>query len=579
MCGILGGNNKRWDYLNGIKSMHHRGPDGSRVCNFLGLTMAFTRLSVIDLSENGMQPMISDDGNVAIVFNGEIYGYQYLREKLIKKGYNFHSTTDTEVILNAYLEWGKQFVNKIDGMFAIAIYDKREMVVRLYRDRFGIKPLYYYSCGKDFGFSSELKGITSMCRNARFEIDNTAIYDYLTYSYIPEPKTMYQHVFKLEPAHYLEYDLEKRHISKKSLYWRLDINNTCEKKRDTEELKNKLRNLIGNSVRMQMIADVPVGTFLSGGIDSSVVTYEAHNLNHKIETFTIGFSDRKYDESKYAESVADKCGILMNKETFNRDIFKKYYNNIREWYDEPFADMSAFPTYLVSKIAREKAIVVLTGDGGDEVFGGYPRFSQLVKKDNEGYDNLLISKLVKLISIYKDIKDLYLYMDDLGFLNSTYSEPLSIDDKTLRKKFGISKDYDRLWHMRKHYIKDLPPITRAQYLDLKTYLPGEVLTKVDRVSMAVSLETRVPLLAREIVEFSFGLSQEDRCPNGVLKGLLKETYVDVLGREITYRSKQGFNMPREYTARKKSPREAVLESWWSEVMAPECGQVNTRNAR
>lgn len=565
MCGILGGNRKNWNYDKGINSMVHRGPDGIRIHDFGNFTLAFARLSVIDLSENGMQPMISDDGNVAVVFNGEVYGYQALRTELQQIGYVFHSTSDTEVILNAYLAWGKKFINRFDGMFGIAIYDKRENVIRLYRDRLGIKPIFYYCIGDNFGFASELKGIVGMCDKERFEIDNTAIYDYLTYTYIPEPKTMYKSVFKLEPGHYLEYDLKDKKIRKKCSYWKLAINGTCQRMRDPGELQNHLKSLIGESVKKQIIADVPVGTFLSGGIDSSIVTYEAHKINPQIESFNIGFDEKRYDESKYAKKFAEQYRISMTKETFNRAIFKKQYSMMRDWYDEPFADMSAFPTYLVSKIARKKTVVTLTGDGGDEVFGGYPRYVQLMRKDNEGFDNILISKFSKLIAKYKDVDDIFLYLDDLGFLNSTYAEPLSIDDKNLRKKLGISKSYDKLWHMRKYYIKDLPPITRGQYLDLKTYLPGEVLTKVDRASMAVSLETRVPLLSKDIVEFSFGLSQEDRCPDGVLKGLLKKTYVDVLGKQITFRNKQGFNMPRGYTSIRKSSRESLLDTVWGDV--------------
>lgn len=566
MCGILGGNNRNWNYEKGIKSMIHRGPDGIRIHEFDNCTLAFARLSVIDLSENGMQPMISDDGNVAVVFNGEIYGYQALRIQLQKMGYVFRSTSDTEVILNTYLAWGKKFINRLDGMFSIAIYDKRENVIRLYRDRLGIKPMYYYCVGDNFGFASELKGIVGMCDAERFEIDNTAIYDYLTYTYIPEPKTMYQSVFKLEPAHYLEYDLKYKKIRKKCSYWKLDINSTCQRMRDSGELQNELKSLIGKAVKKQMVADVSVGTFLSGGIDSSIVTYEAHKINPQIESFTIGFDEKRYDESQYAERFARQYNISITKENFNRNVFKKQYSMMQDWYDEPFADMSAFPTYLVSKIAREKTVVVLTGDGGDEVFGGYPRYTQLMRKDKEGCDNLLVSKISQLVAKYRDIDDLFLFLDDLGFLNSTYAEPLSKDDKLLKKKLGISKEYDKLWHMRKYYIKDLPPITRGQYLDLKTYLPGEVLTKVDRVSMAVSLETRVPLLAKEIVEFSFGLSQEERCPEGELKGLLKMTYLDVLGKQLTYRKKQGFSMPWEYISMKESARENLLNNVWRNVV-------------
>ncbi len=563
MCGILGGSNTKWDYNAGIESMHHRGPDGAKIVKKNGFVLAFTRLSIMDLSENGMQPMFSEDGKVGIVYNGEIYGYQKLKDCLLKKGYCFNSSSDTEVILNSYLEWGDSFIDKIDGMFGMAIYDEREKVIKLYRDRAGIKPVYYYYSGKDFGFSSELKGILNMCKGKTFATDNTAVYDYLNYSYIPAPKTMYKNIYKLEPAHTVIYNMEKKRIVDNRNYWRLKVNCSEEKRRKQSELVEELRYLIKESVEEQMIADVPVGTFLSGGIDSSVVSYESSRNNPKIETFSIGFFDKRFDELQYAKRLIEKYGLLTNQRIFKKSDMEPLYDRLYEWYDEPFADTSAFPTYLVSALAKEKVVVALTGDGGDEVFGGYPRYTALARRKRNGFDNMLISRLFQIANksgIFNEWKGIFL--DDLKFIYSTYDEVLAVSDSDLRKKLCIPKDYDMLWHMRKYYVKDLPPITRGQYLDFKTYLPEEVLTKVDRASMAVSLETRVPFLSRKIIEFSFGISQEDRCPKGELKGLLKKVYVNELGREIVYRKKQGFCVPTEYIARQESAREKILRITW-----------------
>lgn len=563
MCGILGGNNLKWDYDAGIESMHHRGPNGVKIVRKNNFTLGFARLSIMDLSVNGMQPMFSKDGKVGIVYNGEIYGYRKLRKYLEKKGYQFYSTSDTEVILNLYLEWGDEFIDKIDGMFGMAIYDEREKVIKLYRDRVGIKPLYYYCSEVDFAFSSELKGILNMCKGRIFNIDNTAIYDYLNYSYIPEPKTMYKNIYKLEPAHTIIYSLDERRIVGNRSYWQLKVNCLEEKRRKQSELVEELRYLIKEAVKKQMIADVPVGTFLSGGIDSSVISYESYRCNPKIETFSIGFVDKKFDELKYVDRLIARYDLLSNQRIFRKSDMDILYDRLYEWYDEPFADTSAFPTYLVSSIARKKVVVALTGDGGDEVFGGYPRYSILAKRNKNGFDNMLISLLFQKANksgVLNEWKDIYL--DDLNFLHSTYVENLAVSDSNLRRKLHIPKDYDILWHMRKYYVKDLPPITRGQYLDFKTYLPGEVLTKVDRVSMAVSLETRVPLLDRKIIEFSFGISQEDRCPKEELKGLLKKAYVEKLGEEIVYRRKQGFCMPVEYIARQETTREKILHTIW-----------------
>lgn len=564
MCGILGGNNQSWNYKKGIDSMKHRGPDGTKVVKLEDFCLAFTRLAVIDLSENGMQPMFSKDKQVGIVYNGEIYGYQKLRWQLEKKGYQFSSTSDTEVILNAYLEYGEKFVTKIDGMFAIAIYDKREGrsgTVRLYRDRLGIKPLYYYYDGRNFGFSSELKGIVNMCSDISLQIDNTAIYDYLNYIYIPEPKTMYQNTYKLLPAHRLEFDVHSRKISKNGAYWKLNINGVRGAQRKKEDLICEVRELIQQSVKEQMAADVPVGVFLSGGVDSSIVTYESHRINPQIESFSIGFKEAFYNELDFTRKLVDRYQIRGNEKIFDRDIFHENFDSLRGWYDEPFADTSAFPTYLVSKEARDKVVVVLTGDGSDEVFGGYERYGIIEEKEQKkGFDNALISNLY--CRLRKDGKYDWKFLDGLHLYNKYMAPALFENDTILRERLGIPKDYDKLWHFRRYYRKDLPAVTRMQYLDLKTYLPGDILTKVDRVSMAVSLESRVPFLDRRIVEFAFSLSQEDRCPAGESKGLLKKAYEPDINKEILYRTKKGFAMPARYFGRRMSVQEELLGKLW-----------------
>lgn len=565
MCGILGGNNQSWNYIKGINSMKHRGPDGTKVVKLEDFCLAFTRLAVIDLSENGMQPMFSKDNQVAIVYNGEIYGYQKLRQQLEKKGHQFSSTSDTEVILNAYLEYGEKFVTKIDGMFAIAIYDKREGrsgTVRLYRDRLGIKPLYYYYDGRNFGFSSELKGIVNMCSDISLQIDNTAVYDYLNYIYIPEPKTMYQNTYKLQPAHRLVFDVYSQKVVKNGAYWKLEINGTRGAQRKQEDLICEVRELVKQSVKEQMAADVPVGVFLSGGVDSSIITYESNQINPQIESFSIGFNEASYNELDFARKLADRYQIRWNEKIFNRDIFHENFDNLKRWYDEPFADTSAFPTYLVSRAARDKVVVVLTGDGSDEVFGGYARYDILEEKEQKGgYDNALISDLY--CRFRKNGKYDWKFVDGLNLYDRYMAPALSESDSILRERLGIPQDYDKLWYFRKYYRKDLPAVTRMQYLDLKTYLPSDILTKVDRTSMAVSLESRVPFLDRRIVEFAFSLSQEDRCPAGEAKGLLKKAYEPVINKEILYRTKQGFAMPTAYFRRRMSVQEELLERLWN----------------
>ena len=564
MCGIIGGNHSGWNYDKGIASMRHRGPDGIRVSRMPDFTLAFARLAIMDLSEQGMQPMFSCDNQVGIVFNGEIYGYQKLRNELLQKGYRFRSTSDTEVILNAYLEWGEKFINRVDGMFGMAIYDRRDGKVRLFRDRIGIKPLYYYYDGANFGFSSDLKGILNMCGNISFQIDNTAVYDFLNYTYIPDPKTYYKYVYRLLPGHRMIFDIKSRKIVKDSAYWRLKVNAYQGSQRKQGDLVEELKSLVESSVKKQMVADVPVGTFLSGGVDSSIVTYEGHRVNPQLETFSIGFASARYNELRYAQELSDRYQIHLNSKMFNHDVFKGYYGRLRDWYDEPFADTSAFPTYAVSQLAREKVTVVLTGDGGDEIFGGYGRQRAIWQKEKEkGPDHRLVSALY--LQYYKNTGEAgrdYFWLDDLEFLLRANSKRPQASDRELRKQLKIDRDYDTFWAFRKYYLKDLPPMTRAQFLDIKTYLPGDILTKVDRASMAVSLETRVPLLDRRLVEFAFSLSEEDRCPKGELKGLFKKAYEAEIGRRILYRRKQGFCMPRQYFNCQKSTQEQLLEELW-----------------
>lgn len=560
MCGILGGNNHKWNYKAGIECMAHRGPDGIKCCYSEDFTLAFARLAIMDLSENGMQPMFSEDENVGIVFNGEIYGFLELREELQKKGYIFKSTSDTEVILNAYLEWGEKFITKVDGMYGMAIWDKRDNTIKLFRDRIGIKPLYYFYNGYDFAFSSELKGITTLCDDIEFKIDNTAIYDYLNYLYIPEPKTYYKNVYKLLPGHRLTFDIKNKKIIKDSSYWKLDVNPYQGRQRSQEDIIDELKTLVKESVRKQMIADVPVGTFLSGGVDSSIITYESIQINPQVETFSIGFDQRGFDESKYAMQLAEKFQIHSNVKRFNKDILNINYQKLRDWYDEPFGDSSAFPTYLVSEFAKEKVTVALTGDGGDEVFGGYPRYNVIQRgifNDSYSIPKCLETQVNRILD-----KAAYTRKMTYARIRRTYAKELGDSDDDWRRRLGISNDYDKYWIIRRYYHADLPPITRGQYLDIKTYLPGDILVKVDRAAMAVSLETRVPFLDRKIVEFAFSLSEEDRCPEGNLKGVLKNAYEEELGKKFLNRRKQGFTIPIRYFDRKSTQQEEILRKAW-----------------
>lgn len=571
MCGFLGGNNTAWNFEAGLESIVHRGPDGKKICRYDDITLAFARLSVIDLSNRAMQPMDSADGRVHVVFNGEIYGFEQLKQDLSKE-YDFRTTSDTEVILYAYLKYGENFVNYIDGMFAIAILDERDGTIHLFRDRAGIKPLYYFYDGKNFAFSSELKGIEQACSTISFALDYTALYDFLFYQYIPEPKSMYKNVYKLQPAHQLTFRIRDKKIIQKKKYWKLRVNTRVEQKRKTKDIQEQLRHLIKKSVKEQMIADVPVGTFLSGGVDSSVITYEASRINQNIEAFSIGFDSKAFDESAYAKLMAEKYNLNLSTGILSHQALENVKGNLRQWYDEPFADTSAYPTYLVSKYAKEKVTVVLTGDGGDELFGGYNRYRLFAEQRKTlKFKNPRIFKFLLMLhnqygmfdrDLYEVFKsEIDLYGELLGFcFEGVVAE--------FAKKWKIDKYYEPRWHFYQYYNKELPPITRMRYLDFKTYLPGAVLTKVDRASMQVSLEARVPFLSKELIEFAFSLSEEECCALGELKGCLKYAYKGIIPDEILFRKKMGFAVPFDSLSKEirvKNLYAGVLKNEWPKL--------------
>lgn len=563
MCGILGGTVKDWDYLSGIQSIRHRGPDAVRLLELDDVTFAFTRLSVRDLTDAGMQPMVSDDQNVTLIFNGEIYGYANLKKELEKK-YYFKSTSDTEVILYAYLEWQDKFIEKIDGMFAIAIYDKREKCIKLFRDRTGIKPLYYYEDNGNFGFASELKALEKAGRKEPWKIDETALYDYLFYCYIPEPKTMYRQVRKLRPGHKLVYDIDSGKILCNERYWRLKVNTAVERKRKKDDIEEELRYLIKKSVREQLMADVPVGTFLSGGIDSSIITYEASKINPQIYAYTIGFKEKEYDESPRAEAFCREKDILLRKKIVSIQDIGGLRTKLREWFDEPFADTSAYPTFLVSQFARKEVTVVLTGDGGDELFGGYGRYLTFHNYwMNQTKEKDFIKYWAKAFSIKRQRER------DMETIGAGLFLPQKELLEEYKEKWKIKKDYNPYAFIKKFDIPDLPPITRMRYLDFKTYLSGDILTKVDRTSMAVSLETRVPLLSREIVEFAFSLTQEECNHDNILKACMKDAYDKEIPSEILYGRKMGFSIPLNYMWREKKEVNmyaGVLKQQWKNLV-------------
>ncbi|HTE22535.1 MAG TPA: asparagine synthase (glutamine-hydrolyzing) [Candidatus Limnocylindria bacterium] len=538
MCGIFGhtqpGKNPTAS-RRALNTLAHRGPDQWNDWQDKEVYVGHRRLSIIDLSEHGRQPMSAQ--GVVITVNGEIYNYKTLKKELGNK-YAYQSDSDSEVLIYGYLEWGMdKLLEKLEGMYAFVLYDTRQRKLFLGRDRAGIKPLYYSHKGGQIAWASELKALTSFHTEAKLEVDSTAVYDYLTYRYIPTPKTLYKDVYKLPPAQYLELDLHTHKLQKKQ-YWTLGlvkINPTL------DEAAAKVRELVDQAVQEQLMSDVPVGFFLSGGMDSSTVVGIAAQHSKQLNTYAIGFDIKEHDETHFAELVAKKFKTNHRRKVVSVGEVKKLFPKIKDWYDEPFADTSTFPVYIVSKLTKPSSTVVLTGDGGDEVFGGYNWYADF-KKNAPGFikENYPGSRLKRKLT-----RSHQATITNLEFAYYTkLMGGLTREEKAgYRKQFGIADSYDDYWYFRKFYRPELPLYTRLQYLDFHTYLHDDILTKVDRASMAVALECRVPLLSTPLIEYLFSLPENIRYHNGELKGLMKYAFHDLLPDEILNRKKKGFSIP------------------------------------
>jgi asparagine synthase (glutamine-hydrolysing) len=553
VCGFVGGTEPQWDYGAALQAIAHRGPDASKLVRGAPITVGFRRLSIIDLSDEANQPMAAANGTW-LVFNGEIYGYKVLRKELEQLGHRFHTTSDTEVVLNAFLQWGDGFVERIDGMFAIAIWDASRQALKLFRDRPGIKPLYYFHDGRRFAFASELKAIETVCGPHSLSVDETALYDFLSYRYVPAPKTLYRRCFKLPPAHKLVFDPATGALDGPRRYWAIAIPERPAAP-PIDECCEQLRALIDSAVADQMVADVPVGFFLSGGIDSSVVVAAAAGLGRNVSTFSIGFDADDVSETPYARAVAGLFRTDHHERILSQAHAQELLPRLKEWFDEPFADESAMPTYLVSQAAREHVTVVLTGDGGDEVFGGYRTYPRFARYDRwpswPPFMNTIAYALRRPFNRRSAIARVSTLLETafnrgpelwgriMGGLPAAAK-------RSYARAFGVPRDYDDWWHYREAWRDDLPLRTRLQLVDFHTFLPGLVLTKVDRTSMAVSLEARVPLLDRRIIEFAFSLPEEVRYFAGQPKGLLRRAYRGILPDNILDRRKKGFGIPRYY---------------------------------
>ncbi len=577
MCGITGlidftkstpKKSLESDLNRMTNSLTHRGPDDCGIWSSLeyGVGLGHRRLSIIDTSNHGRQPMISNSGRFVIVYNGEIYNHHQIRTSLTKN-YEFKSNSDTEVLLASIEHYGiEKTLNTINGMFAFAAWDNKDKKLTIARDRVGIKPLYFGWLSPNLlAFGSELKSLT---RHSAFKnkIDKASLQQFLEYGYVSAPHSIYDAVFKLMPGTYIEIDTNKKPkdgiISKK--YWSLrKIKESAQEKPlegSEAEIILKLEDILKSSVKKRMIADVPLGAFLSGGIDSSlVVSLMQSQSNKPIKTFSIGFSENKFNEAEHAKKVANHLGTDHTEFYVSMQDALNVIPELPNMFDEPFGDSSQIPTFLVSKLAKQHVTVALSGDGGDELFGGYTRYQWA----NKIYDlsswvpskiRFSIPHIAKLIT--KNDRALKL-AQLLPYKNKTELYENLLKQIVLPKKQKILKDNIR---QNQHNIEVIYP-TDMQFHDFINYLPNDILTKVDRASMHASLEARVPLLDHNVVEYVWRMPYQTRFKNFGNKDPLRQILYKHVPKNIIDRPKMGFGVPIAEWLRKD------LNSWASDLLS------------
>ena len=578
MCGLAGfyTSAPRFDHQD-IKRMtdaqEHRGPDADgHFISADGLVgLGHRRLSILDLSESANQPMFSHNGDLVMIFNGEIYNYKEIASDL---GGDFNTTGDSEVILEAFHRWGIDFLQRLNGMFVIMIYDKRDQTLWIARDRMGIKPLYYYEKDGDLAFASEIKGIRALGDQLDIRIDEQALSQFLHLAYIPAPRSVWRNIKKLPAASFMKVNVDGFTIKS---YWSLKDQIQPKTYDDEDEALSKLRELVYSSVQYRMISDVPLGVFLSGGIDSSLVSAVAQQISSDpIKTFSIGFKDWANDESQHAKEVAGYLGTDHHQFFVSEKEVMDEMEHIIHTYDEPFADSSSVPTMLVSKLAREQVTVTLSGDGGDESFMGYGFYNwaerldhPLMKIGRGVFKNLLgIGP-----SRFKRVSRLLDYDRHTDLRSHIYSQELyafAIDELARIQTWGAEKFE---WVAENGLERKLSAAEKQAYFDMHHYLPDDLLVKVDRASMRFSLEDRVPLLDHRIIAFALNVDQDLKLRGGQMKYLLKQLLYQHIPASYFDRPKWGFGMPLnkwlagdlsylidEYLAREKVDRYGLIRS-------------------
>ena len=554
MCGILGSIGFGHELSNALNGMMHRGPDdsGEFVDTANRVYLGHRRLSILDLSPAGRQPMHLRDPGLWITYNGEVYNFQDLRRSYFPDA-PLQSGTDTEIILHLYRKFGYEAPKHLRGMFSFGIYDCARTELYLARDRLGIKPLYYYANSGQFAFASELEALKQL-PGIDLQIDPVGLDHYFTQGYIPAPFSAYKHIRKLRPGEYLVFDVTTQTLTRQEHYWRLPLEGNRGSMRTEQDWIHLIEDKIREAVQLRLVSDVPLGAFLSGGLDSSLlVSIMAGLLDAPVKTFTIGFDYGGYDERAFAEMVASRYATEHFTEVVTPSAIDVLPKLVRS-FGEPFSDPSAIPTYYVSQMARKNVTVVLSGDGGDEILAGYDRYSRMHRYAKA---SVLPARLRRTAARLGRL--LPRHIPGYGFLQRLphsdmrlYEEVNACFPETERGALYRDEFRQCLAAQTESFYEGLLAecggskeslITRMQLIDLHAYMPEDILTKVDRMSMLHSIETRVPFIDHEVVETAFACPPTLRYKNGTLKYITKSILKDKVDSRVISHKKQGFSVP------------------------------------
>lgn len=561
MCGIAGIYRKAPEHelINYVKIMldeiRHRGPDQQGIKVFAHCVIGANRLSIIDM-KSGDQPIHNEDETVWIVYNGEIYNFKELKHTLIQQGHVFYTNTDTEIIVHLYEQEGIKGFDKLNGMFAFAIYDQKNSRLVIARDKIGIKPIYY-SLSNGITFASEMKALLSL-KDINYHLNLSGIVKYFIYDYTPCPFTVVKEIFKLKPGTCLIKEQDRIYEKQFST---IDLKNTYNSIKESEEtIKEELDTILFDSIKSQMIADVPVGIFLSGGIDSSTIAYYASKINPDIQTFSVSFNEASFDESRFAILVSRHLGLRHYSNIFSFGVFINLYDHLADFMDEPVADPSFLPTYFLSTLASNYVKVVLSGEGGDEMFGGYPtyiahRFANIYNKLPYILREAVIEPFVKKLPVssknfsvdfvakrFIESVRLSVYKRHIQWMGGFSEQELPVLLKTdLLRQESVDFNLDIQKLMKRFGSISDPEI--ANILDVILYLPDDLLLKVDRATMFASIESRVPLLDNKVVSFSLALPFNYKIKGLTQKYIIKALMKHRLPSSIINRGKKGFGIP------------------------------------